>query len=147
MAQSQSLSDVAQVIQLAVAPVFLLTSVGTILNVLSTRLSRVIDRARVLGDRMPGLDAEGKQRARAELQLLQRRRQLVNMAITFGTVSALFVCLLIAAAFIASMLEVDASLVVAALFVLSMASLIGALLFFLSEIVHAVSGTPIEPPK
>ncbi|HYX92825.1 MAG TPA: DUF2721 domain-containing protein, partial [Myxococcaceae bacterium] len=137
MPQSQPLAEVAHVIQLAVAPVFLLTSVGTILNVLSSRLSRVIDRTRVLGERLPGLDAEAKQRARTELQLLLRRRHLVNLAITFGTMSGLFVCLLIAAAFIASMLGIDASLLVASLFVLSMASLIAALLCFLSEILHA----------
>jgi hypothetical protein len=147
MSQSHPLSEVAQVIQLAVAPVFLLTSVGTLLNVLSARLARVIDRWRVLGERLPKLDATGQKRAREEILLLSRRRRLVNMAITFGTVSALFVCLLIAAAFIASMLRVDASLFVASLFILSMASLIGALLFFLWEILHAVAGTPLEPPR
>ena len=147
MPQSQPLAEVAHVIQLAVAPVFLLTSVGTMLNVLSARLSRVVDRTRVLGERVPGLDAEGKRQARAELQLLQRRRRLVNLAITFGTISALFVCLLIAAAFIASMLGVDASLLVASFFVLSMASLIAALLCFLWEILHAVAGVPVEPPS
>src|ERR671930_1786951 len=137
MPPSHPLAEVSHVIQLAVAPVFLLTSIGTLLNVLSARLARVIDRTRVLGDRLSGFDAARQQEARAELQLLHRRRRLVNMAITFGTVSALFVCLLIALAFIASMLGVDASLLVASFFVLSMASLIAALLCFLWEILHA----------
>jgi predicted MFS family arabinose efflux permease len=145
MSPSQSISDVADAVQLAVAPVFLLTAVGAILNVLSTRLSRVIDRARLLRERLPVMDAHGQQQARAELYLLSRRRRLVNLAITFGTITALFVCFLIAAAFIASMLQLDASLMVASLFVLAMASLIGSLMFFLVEILASVSSTPIEP--
>jgi hypothetical protein len=145
MSPSQPLTDVAYVIQLAVAPVFLLTSVGTILAVLSSRLGRIIDRARVLGDRLPGLDARGQQAARAELRLLYRRRRLVNMAITCGTVTALLVCLLIAAAFLAAIVSFDASLLVSTLFVLSMAGFIGALLFFLREVLLAVSSTPIDP--
>src|SRR5215211_2831119 len=87
MPQWQPLSEVSHVIQLAVAPVFLLTSVGTILNVLSSRLGRIIDRARVLGDRLPAMDAAGQRQARAELHLLSQRRQLVNLAITSGTVA------------------------------------------------------------
>lgn len=145
MSPTQPLTDVAYVIQLAVAPVFLLTSVGTILAVLSARLGRIIDRARILTDRLPGMDARAQQTARTELRLLYRRRRLVNMAITCGTVTALLVCLLIAAAFLATMLAFDASLLVSALFVLSMAGFIGALLFFLREVLLAVSGTPIDP--
>ena len=145
MPPSHPLNDVAEVIRLAVAPVFLLTAMGTILSVLSARLGRIIDRARVLGDRLPGLDTRGQQSARAELRLLHRRRRLINLAITLGTIAALLVCLLIAAAFVAAYVAVDASLLVSALFVLSMASLVGALLFFLREILLAVLSTPIDP--
>ena len=42
------LSDITHTIQLAVAPVFLLSALGTTLSVLTTRLSRIIDRARLL---------------------------------------------------------------------------------------------------
>jgi len=48
----QTISDISHVIQLSVAPVFLLTSIGTILGVLSTRLARIVDRARALNDRL-----------------------------------------------------------------------------------------------
>jgi hypothetical protein len=145
MPPPHALNDVAEVIRLAVAPVFLLTSIGTILAVLSARLGRIIDRARILGDRLPAMDAHAQQGARAELRLLRRRRHLVNLAITFGTIAALLVCLLIAAAFLAAFISLDASLFVSGLFVLSMASLVGALLFFLREILLAVASTPIDP--
>ena len=141
---SGPLEGVARVIELAVAPVFLLTAVGTILGVLSNRLARIIDRARVLNDRLPRTEPGGQAAIHRELELLIRRRTLVNFAITFGTMTALLVCMLIAAAFISAMLQVNASMAVAVLFVLAMFSFIGALLFFLREIVLAASSTPIE---
>lgn len=139
------LQDVAHVIQLAVAPVFLLTAAGTLLNVLSTRLARIVDRARVLVDRLPNLDTPRKEAAQHELGLLDARRKLVNMAITFATAAALFVCLLIAFAFTAAMLKLQGSLLVAILFVLAMFGFIGALVLFLREIVLAVSSTRMDP--
>ncbi|HZA51552.1 MAG TPA: DUF2721 domain-containing protein [Myxococcaceae bacterium] len=142
---ARSLNDVTEVIRLAVAPVFLLTAIGTILSVLSARLGRIIDRARVLSDRLQGMDARAQQAARAEMRVLHRRRRLINVAITFGTVSALLVCLLIAGAFIAVYFSFDASLLISALFVLSLGSLVVALLFFLREILLAVRSTPIDP--
>ncbi len=141
---SGPLEGVSRVIELAVAPVFLLTAVGTILGVLSNRLARIIDRARVLNDRLPGIEPDGREAIHRELELLIRRRSLVNFAITFGTTTALLVCILIAAAFLGAMLQVNASMIVAVLFVLAMFGFIGALLFFLREIILAASSTPIE---
>ena len=97
MSPDTPLTTVAHVIQLAVAPVFLLSSLGTFLGVLSTRLGRIVDRARVLEESRPPSD-----KVNYELGVLARRRRLVNRAITFGTVAALFVCVLIGAAFIGS---------------------------------------------
>lgn len=132
------LSAVARVIQLSVAPVFLLTSLGTFLGVLSTRLGRVVDRARIL--------AEQRERTAAvveELALLARRRRMVNRAITFGTTAALLVCLLVATAFVGSIASFDASKLVAGLFILAMVAFIGSLGTFLAEVLYAVRSTPI----
>jgi hypothetical protein len=140
-------TDIAHTIQLAVAPVFLLSALGTILGVLSTRLGRIVDRTRVLAGRM-GAPAEGEQGAlREEMALLARRRRLVNLAITSGTVAALLVCLLIASAFVGFMLHADFSVVVALLFVAAMAAFVVALLLFLREVLHAVGGVRIAPPE
>lgn len=132
------LTTVAHVIQLAVAPVFLLSSLGTFLGVLSTRLGRIVDRARVLEESRPPSD-----KVDFELGLLARRRRLVNRAITFGTIAALFVCVLIACAFIGSFVASDASRVVAVLFVLAMLAFVGSLVTFLAEVLLSVSSTPI----
>src|SRR5581483_7716102 len=58
------LGDVAHVIQLAIAPVFLLTAVGTVLNVLANRLGRTVDRRRVLVAALAELDGVEVERAR-----------------------------------------------------------------------------------
>lgn len=129
------ISDIAHVIQLAIAPVFLLTALGTFLSVLSTRLARITDRTRVLENlsvaAQPGVHGE-------ELALLRRRKKRVNLAITCGTTAALFVCVSIATAFVGSIISADVSKIVAVLFIAAMAGFIGLLLSFLSEIRLAV---------
>lgn len=139
-----TLTDVAHVIQLSVAPVFLLTSIGTILGVLSTRLGRIVDRARLLRERVSKLPAAEAAPIREELHLLANRRHLVNMAITAGVCAALFVCMLIAIAFIGSVLAVNTSFVVAALFIAAMIAFVVALVVFLREVLMAVASVRIE---
>jgi hypothetical protein len=137
-------SAVAHVIQLAIAPVFLLSSLGTILGVLSTRLGRIVDRTRVLLDRRESADDEKRSRVEAELKLLVLRRRLVNSAITAGTVAALLVCLLIAVAFLGSLIDVRTGAVLAGLFVLAMVAFVAALVFFLREVLVASRTSSIE---
>ncbi|HYG66157.1 MAG TPA: DUF2721 domain-containing protein [Anaeromyxobacteraceae bacterium] len=139
------LFDVTRVIQLAVAPVFLLTSQGTFLAVLSTRLGRIVDRARLMADRTASSSGAARERALVELALLLRRRHLVNVAIGFGTSSALLVCVLIASAFVGSLVQRDFSVAVATLFVVAMLAFIGGLVAFLTEILVAVGNVRIAP--
>ncbi len=131
--------DVARVIQLSVAPVFLLTAVGTILSVLSSRLARIVDRSRVLIERAGRLNGGERVPVEAELAILLRRRRLVNLAITSGTTAALLVCLLIASAFVAYLIGADFSVFLAVLFIAAMGAIVSALLFFLREIFIAVT--------
>lgn len=138
MSEPTHVTDIARVIQLAVAPVFLLTAIGTILSVLSGRLARIVDRARVLVDRAEALPEERRAAFHDELQTLLRRRQLVNIAITAGTTAALFVCVLIASAFVGYLVGADLSVFLAVLFIAAMSAFVAALLLFLREIVIAV---------
>ncbi len=138
MPPSPHLSDIGRVIQLAVAPVFLLTAVGTILSVLSGRLARIVDRARVLLDRLTGTPPEEHPPLREELAILVRRRKLVNMAITCGVTAALLVCVLIAAAFVDYIAQVNFSTLLAVLFIGAMLAFMAMLLLFLREILVAV---------
>jgi hypothetical protein len=125
--------DIARVIQMALAPAFLLTGVASLLNVFATRLTRIVDRTRILEVRVePGGDAP------AELEILRRRGELVRWSITMGTGAALFVTLVIGVAFLGFLLTVNFAVVVAGLFVAAMAALTLALGFFLREVTLAV---------
>jgi hypothetical protein len=136
--------DIAHVIQLAIAPVFLLSSLGTVLAVLSTRLGRIVDRTRVLLERLEKATDDKRAKIDVELQLLVRRRGYVNSAITAATVSALLICLLIAVAFLGSLVQLNTGAALAALFVLAMVAYVTALLYFLREVLLASRSTVIE---
>lgn len=134
----QTIYDISHVIQLSVAPVFLLTAVGTILGVLSTRLARIVDRARALNERLEDASETKARLIHEEMHTLAQRRHLVNLAITSGTTAALLVCISIATVFVGAMLKAGVAMVVATLFILAMFAIVSALVFFLREILLAV---------
>jgi hypothetical protein len=136
------LADIANVIQLSIAPVFLLTSLGTFLAVLNTRLGRITDRARALEAR--ALESPSSINPK-ELTILRRRRKLVNVAISFSVFAALSVCVLIASAFIASLVKVNAAQAVAAMFITAMFAFIVGLVTFLAEIRLALVDAAFDP--
>ncbi|CAN5858324.1 DUF2721 domain-containing protein [soil metagenome] len=125
-----TITSVAQVIQQAVAPVFLLTGVGTILAVLTSRLSRVVDRFRAL-DTSAEREHVGSQE---EMVTLLRRASWIHRAITLCTLCALFICIVITVLFIGSELHIDPSGAIALLFITATLALIAGLLCFLREI-------------
>ena len=132
-------TDIARLIQLAIAPVFLLTAVGTIIGVLSTRLGRAVDRSRTLEDRLRQLPPEGQKTVREELGVLSRRVRLVYGSIVLAVICALFVGLLIAVAFVDAFINIDLSKFIGLLFIGAMVAFIFALLVFLREIFLAVT--------
>ncbi len=135
------IDDVSQVIQLAVAPVFLLTAVGTIINVLTNRLARIVDRIRILEDKPEPSGQKNVELIQFELKLLGRRLRLIYLALTAQVLCALFVGLIIATAFVDAFLAVKLSGLLAGLFVFGMIAFIGGLVIFLREIFLAVAST------
>jgi hypothetical protein len=133
------LTDIARVIQLAVAPVFLLTALATLITALNVRLGRIVDRRRVLLDRLPGSNGTAAEEARSELRLLARRLRLVYFAILAAVLGALLVCLVVAGAFVGALIAVELARLVAILFILAMFSLIACLGMFLREVFLAVT--------
>ena len=127
---AENLTTVSHVIQLAVAPVFLLTGVGAILSVLAGRLGRLVDRFRVLTETV--LDLPPNQVR--ELKILSVRVVWVHWAITLCTVSALFVAIVIGALFVGAVVDINPSRIVSILFIMAMTSLIIGLGCFLREI-------------
>ena len=135
------LNQITHVIALAIAPVFLLTAVGTLMGVLANRLARIVDRIRVLEDRLLEVDLAQLRPAREELDSLRRRLRLIYFAVAFAVFSALFVGLLIIVAFIGALMSVNLATFVGLLFVMAMLAFIGSLLVFLREIFLAVANT------
>jgi hypothetical protein len=136
-----NLTDVTHLIQLAIAPVFLLNAVASIIGVLINRLSRAVDRIRVLDERLSRAGPGTEARDEMELQVLRRRLWLIYLALTCEVLCALFVGLLIAAGFVGAVLGANVSLGIACLFVFAMAAFIVGLTVFLREIFLAVVST------
>ena len=134
-----ALNDIAHVIQLAIAPVFMLTAIGTVINVLAGRLGRAVDRRRVLVAALPKLDADVANLAQAEVAFEIHRTHLIYIAISMSVTSGLLVCLLIALAFIDAFVAMDFSKLIAALFILAMVALIASLTIFLREIFLSIN--------
>jgi hypothetical protein len=138
--------EIFGVIQLAVAPVFLLTAIGTVIAALNIRLGRAVDRRRDLESKLAKMSQGEQVSAREELGVIARRIRFVYFAITAAVISGLFVCLLIAGAFIGAFVQVRLSYTIGAMFVFAMLALIASLLLFLREIFLAVS-TPRHVPR
>lgn len=134
MPAASAFADIGHVIQLSVAPVFLLVAVGSMLNVMTARLGRVVDRARKLEHDIGGETAEERALHLEELRSLDRRMSYSNAAINFCVIAALLVSFVVALLFVGGLVSVDASIPVAVLFILAMLAVIGGLCMFLMEI-------------
>lgn len=140
------LGDVAHAIQLALAPVFLLTGIGAILNVMAGRLARIIDRGRQLTEHPVAQELQRSETLQVELHCLERRRHLTSIAITASTLSALLVCLVIAALFLEVLLQIELKWLVGALFTGSAVALVVGLMYFLLEVHLAMQTVRIPTP-
>src|SRR5207248_1966662 len=114
------ISGIAHVIQLAIAPVFLLTGIAGLLSVMTNRLARVIDRARGLESKLDGVDVVATARAQQDLAVFVRRARLASWAINFCTVAALLICADIVTLFVDAFVGTQLRWLVGALFTLTM---------------------------
>lgn len=128
------ITDIAHAIQLSVAPVFLLSGVGVLLNVLTSRLARIVDRARPWEEELARAEGVAAAHLRQRLAVLARRARHVNRAITLSTISALLTAIVVALLFASAFLEFNLAAAVALLFIAAMTALVGALLSFLIEV-------------
>ena len=141
------ISAIAHVIQLAIAPVFLISGVATLLSVLANRLGRIVDRARVLENKLDIPDEAKRAQAVEELMRLSTRARLVNHGITFGTICALLICVTIVTLFAGTFVTVNLSMFITVLFIAAMFSLFMALTAFLREVITATRGLRITSDR
>jgi hypothetical protein len=127
--------DIAHLIQVALTPIFLISAIGVILNVLTSRLARIVDRARDAEGRVTAeLQTDETRRLHERLAVLARRARYINIAITLITTSALLISLVVVMLFLNAFLRWDLSAFIAISFILSMLSLAAALTSFLVEV-------------
>jgi hypothetical protein len=139
-----ALSNIANAIQLALAPVFLLAGISGLLNVMSGRLSRIIDRGRSLTEKPDVISTYEPEEIHRELKMLERRRHITSIAITMVTVAALLVCLVIVALFLEVMFIMSLNWLIGVLFILATIGLVIGLGYFLREVQLAANTVRIR---
>ena len=118
-----AVSEVAAIIQLAVAPVFLLAGIGAFLNVCAMRLARIVDRARQLEPRLLGARGAEHDRLQGELRILDRRVLLVSRAIWLSVLYAVLTCAVVVLLFAGSLVDAEFGTSIALLFIATMVAI------------------------
>jgi len=128
-------ADVAHLIQVALTPIFLISAIGVTLNVMTSRLARIVDRARIMESELcrPDYQAGGRD-LHAALSVLARRARYMNAAITLITLSALLIALVVVMLFVNAFAHWDLAAFIAIMFILSMLAFAAALTSFLIEV-------------
>ncbi len=136
---------IVQTIQLALTPVFVLVAIGNILNILSTRLGRVVDRARTLQERYEGTQGAEHDMIVSELRLVHKRMTLITKAIKFMVLSALAIGVTVAVLFLSGLGGLDWHAAAAMTFLAAIVLLLVALVLFLRE--TQVAAAALEIPS
>ena len=123
-----------EAMQTAVTPVFLLTGIGALLNVMMSRLGRIKDRERLIHSIIHRANPEDIILLESAMKKLAKRSILVSFGITLATGSALFVCLVIIFMFVGAVAEAEISLLIASLFFICMTMLASSLLSLVYEV-------------
>ena len=138
--RTASTPRVQQVVQLSLAPAFLLSAIGAIMNVIMSRMIWIAKRVENIEEKMEGQRSAKQAR---ELSWLMRRRKLMQGAIMFSTASAVMISLVIGLLFISAYIYPQIGTVIALLWVLTMVLLVTGLGFFLLETRLAARGAQL----
>jgi len=138
---------IAHVIQLSVAPVFLLSGIAALLNVLNSRLSRIVDRARQFEREFPAAPPPRMAVLRVSLRRLALRARLVSWGISLCTLSAILIAAVVIALFVAATLGGNVRTAITVLFVGAMLILTLGLMFFLREVYLSTRYLRIGEPE
>lgn len=124
---------IAHTIQLALAPVFVLVALGNIMNILSTRLGRIVDRARALQEKHKITEGAEHDMVVAEIRAIDKRILLITNAIRLMVIAGLSIGTTVAVLFLEELVSVSLEKVAAGFFLLAIGLLMWALTLFLRE--------------
>jgi hypothetical protein len=143
----EPITSIAHVIQLSVAPVFLLSGIAALLNVLTNRLARIVDRARSMEAQFPSAAPGRLDPLRASLARMAVRARCISWGISLCTASAILISAVVIVLFLDTIANANGRLLVAGLFILAMLALTAGLLCFLREIYLATRYLRIGEPE
>jgi len=141
------IETISHVIQLSVAPVFLLSGIAALLNVLTNRLSRIVDRARAMEAQFPGAAPGRVEALRTSLRRLSKRARLASWGISLCAISAILISCVVIVLFVSNIVGGHIQIPVAILFVMAMVTLTVGLVCFLREIYLSTRYLRIGEPE
>ncbi len=133
--------------QLALTPVFLIVGIAQLVNVVTGRVGRIIDRARWVEDMRFEHPERFDQKNRLEMKSLSRRMRFANWAITFLTAAALSVCLVVVLLIANGLVQYNLNPIILSMFILAMALITGGLIAFFLEVSLATATLKIRPEQ
>ena len=132
-APNLSVNTVADVVRIAIAPVFLLSGIAAFVNVCTARLSRIVDRSREIEPKLLASRGHEHDRWLGELHVLDRRMRLVSWAISLSVLSAVLICAVVVLLFGATITRLHVATAIALLFIGSMVAIGVGFAVFLVE--------------
>jgi len=139
-----TMSELIPILQMAIGPMILISGVALLLLGMTTRMGRVIDRVRILCRELRTAPSDDRRFILAQLGVLEQRAVLIRQAIIWGSVSVLFVALLIITLFLAALLHWDIGWLIVLLFSGCLISMIGSLVASIRDINRSLSALKLE---
>ena len=139
-----SVNTIAEIVRLALAPAFLLSGIGAFLNVLASRLSRIVDRSREIEPRLLASRGTEHDRWVNDLKVLDRRMSLISWATGLSVTSAVLTCLVVVLLFAANLVRTRLGTEIAWLFMASMLCIGAGFSVFLIETTIAARAVRIR---
>jgi Cu/Ag efflux pump CusA len=138
------LTEIVPVLQVAIAPVILISGVGLLLLSLTNRFGRAVDRTRQIHQQMREAAAANRPRLANQVEVIYRRARLIQRAIVLGTLSALFAAMLILTLFFAALMKWQSTVLIGIFFVGCLLTLVTSLIAFIMDIRLSLSALKLE---
>ena len=139
--------NAVEIIQLALAPIFLIVGIGTLVNVATGRVARVIDRARWFEDLARETPSRIDSKAKREIRSLNKRMRLANWSINFLIASAVVICFDVILLMVNGLISTSLDTAILVMFMISMTFLTGGLIAFFFEVSLATATLKISASK
>ncbi len=138
------LNELIPILQVAVAPVILISGVGLLLLSLTNRFGRAVDRSRQLVRELREANATDRRRLNEQVEILYQRARLIQFSIILAVMSVLFAALLIITLFFTALMRLEIAVIISLLFIACLASLITSLVIFLMDIHLSLKALRLE---